>query len=144
MQRISTQGTKYQNRFKHYSPKNSFLYKSSHQYKGQPQAGNNKTGDRWSSLKGQKQIDTYSKSLPKLKTLFQLEMNQFKARNVENKLPNWQKITKNKEILEKIKSAKIPLSRIPRKVYSHNPLFLHTQKLRLLMQKSQIFLKKES
>ena len=34
------QGSKYQNRFKHYSPKDSFLYKSSHQYKGPPQARN--------------------------------------------------------------------------------------------------------
>ena len=70
-------------------------------------------------------------------------MNQLKAGNVKDKLPNWQKITKNKEILEKIKGAKIPLSRIPRKVYHHNPPFLHTQKLRLLMQKSQSFFKKE-
>ena len=50
-------------------------------------------------------------------------MNQFKAGNVKNKLPNWYKITKNNEFLEKIKGAKIPLSRIPRKVYSHNPPF---------------------
>ena len=42
-------------------------------------------------------------------------MNQFKVGNVKNKLPNWQK-TKNKELLEKIKGAKIPLNRIPRKV----------------------------
>ena len=58
-------------------------------------------------------------------------MNQFKAGK------------EIKEILEKIKGAKIPLSRIPRKVYSHNPPFTNTQKLRLLMQKSQSFLKKE-
>ena len=50
--------------------------------------------------KAKKQLDTYIKSLPKLKTLFQLEMNQFKAGNVKNKLPNWQKITK-KELIEK-------------------------------------------
>ena len=73
--------------------------------------------------KAKKQVDTYIKSLPKLKTLFQLEVNQFKPGNVKNKLPNWQKITKNNELLEKTKGAKIPLSRIPRKVYSHNPLF---------------------
>ena len=46
-----------------------------------------------------------------------------KAGNFKNKLPNWQKITKNKEIFEKIKGAKIPLNRIPRKVYSHNAPF---------------------
>ena len=51
-----------------------------------------------------------------MKTLFQLEINQFKAGNVKNKLPNWQKITKNKELLEKIKGVKIT-----RKVYSPNP-----------------------
>ena len=50
-------------------------------------------------------------------------MNQFKAGNVKNKLPNFQEITKNKELLEKIKGAKIPLNRIPRKVYSYNPPF---------------------
>ena len=50
-------------------------------------------------------------------------MNHVKAGNVKNKLPNWQKITKNNELLEKITGAKIPLSRIPEKVYSHNPLF---------------------
>ena len=48
-------------------------------------------------------------------------MNQFKAVNVKNKLQNWQKIRKNNDLLEKIKGAKIPLSRIPRKVNSHNP-----------------------
>ena len=36
----NSQGSKYQNRFKHYSRKDSFLYKSSHQYKGPPQARN--------------------------------------------------------------------------------------------------------
>ena len=35
-------GSKYQNRFKHYSPKDYFLYKSSHKYKGLPQARNNR------------------------------------------------------------------------------------------------------
>ena len=54
-------------------------------------------------------------------------MNQFKAGNVKNKLPNWQKITKNNELLEKIKGAKIPLSRIPRKVYSNNPPFTQAE-----------------
>ena len=53
-------------------------------------------------------------------------MNQFKVSNVKNKLPNWQK-TKNKELLEKIKGAKIPLNRIPRKVYSHNPSFTQAE-----------------
>ena len=38
----NSQGSKYQNRFKHYSPKDYFLYKSFHQYKGPPQARNNK------------------------------------------------------------------------------------------------------
>ena len=38
----NSQGSKYQNGFKQYSPKDSFLYKSSHQYKGPPQAGNNR------------------------------------------------------------------------------------------------------
>ena len=38
----NSQGSKYQNRFKHYSLKDSFLYKSSHQYKGPPQARNNR------------------------------------------------------------------------------------------------------
>ena len=54
-------------------------------------------------------------------------MNQFKAGNVKNKLPNWKKITKKNELLEKIKSAKIPLSRIPRKVYNHNPPFTQAE-----------------
>ena len=54
-------------------------------------------------------------------------MNQFKAGNVKNKLPNFQKITKNKELLEKIKGAKIPLNRIPRKVYSYNPPFTQAE-----------------
>ena len=38
----NSQGSKYQNRFKHYSPKDSFLYKSSHQYKRPLQARNNR------------------------------------------------------------------------------------------------------
>ena len=54
-------------------------------------------------------------------------MNQFKVGNVKNKLSNWQKITKNNELLEKIKGGKIPLSRIPRKVYSHNPPFTQAE-----------------
>ena len=45
-------------------------------------------------------------------------MNQVKADNVKNKLPNWAKITKNNELLEKINNTKIPFSRIPEKVYS--------------------------
>ena len=36
----NSQGWKYQNIFKHYSPKDS--YKSSHQYEGSPQARNNR------------------------------------------------------------------------------------------------------
>ena len=50
-------------------------------------------------------------------------MNQVKADNVKNKLPNWPKITKNNELLEKINDTKIPFSRIPEKVYSWNPPF---------------------
>ena len=46
-------------------------------------------------------------------------MNQFKASNAKNKLPNWQKITKNKELPEKNKGAKIHLNRRLRKIYSH-------------------------
>ena len=51
--------------------------------------------------KNKKQVDTYIKSLPKVKTLFQLEMNQFQAGNVKKKLSNRQRITKNNELLEK-------------------------------------------
>ena len=40
----NSQGSKYQSRFKHYSPKDSFLCKSSNQYKGPPQARNNRNG----------------------------------------------------------------------------------------------------
>ena len=50
-----------------------------------------------------------------------------KAGNVKNNLPNWQKITKNKKLLEKMKGTKIPLNRIPRKVYSHNPPFTQAE-----------------
>ena len=71
--------------------------------------------------KTKKWVDICIKSLLNLKTLFQLEINQFKAGNIKNKLPNFQEITKNNELLQKIKGAKIFLSRIPRKVYSHNP-----------------------
>ena len=38
----NSQGSKYQNRLKDYSPKDSFSYKSPHQYKGPPQARNNR------------------------------------------------------------------------------------------------------
>ena len=62
------------------------------------------------------------KFLPKL-FFFQLEINQVKAGNVKNKLPNWQKITKYNELLEKTKGVKIPLSRIQEKVYNHNSPF---------------------
>ena len=69
-------------------------------------------------------------------------MNQFKAGNFKNKLPNWQKITKNKELFGKIKGAKILLNRIPRKfIVIMHPL--HKQKLRLWMQKSQSFFKRD-
>ena len=77
-----------------------------------------------------------------MKTLFQMEINQFKAGNVKNKLPNWQKITKNKELLEKIKGTKIPLNRIPRKVYSHNPPFTQAETKAIDTETSKL-LKKE-
>ena len=77
--------------------------------------------------RAKKQIDTYIKSLPKLKTLFQLEINQFKVGNVKNKLPNWQKITKTKELLEKIKGAKNRRSTMPRKVYGHKSPFTQAE-----------------
>ena len=54
-------------------------------------------------------------------------MSLFKAGSVKNKLPNWQKITKNNELHEKIKGAKIPFGRIARKVYSHNPPFTQAE-----------------
>ena len=54
-------------------------------------------------------------------------MNQFKAGNVKNKLPNWQKKTKNNELLEKIEGAKICLNRIPIKIYRHNPPFTQAE-----------------
>ena len=79
------------------------------------------------SQRPKKQVVIYLKSLPKLKTAFQLEINQFKAGNVKNKLPNCQKITKNKELLEKIKGTKFLLSRIPGKVYSHNLPFTQAE-----------------
>ena len=91
--------------------------------------------------KTEKWVDTCIKSLPNLKTLFQLEINQFKAGNIKNKLPNFQKITKNNELLEKIKGVKILLSRIPRKVYSHNPPKL--SKIKAIDAKILRFLKKE-
>ena len=70
----NSQGSKHQNRFKRYSAKDSFLHKNSHQYKGPPQARNNRNNrkeidDLFSKAK--KQVDTYIKSLPKLKTFFQ-------------------------------------------------------------------------
>ena len=42
----NSQGSKYQNRFKHYSRKDSFLYKSFHQYKGPHKPETTETGDR--------------------------------------------------------------------------------------------------
>ena len=98
------------------------MYKSSHSYKGPPES--TETGDRsYLPLKANKQVHTYIKSLLKLKTLFQLEINEVKAGNAKNKFPNWQKITRNNELLEKITGAKIHLSRISEKVYSQNPPF---------------------
>ena len=54
-------------------------------------------------------------------------MNQVKAGNVKNILPNWQKITKNNKLLEKIKGARFPLGITPRKVYSHNSPFTQSE-----------------
>ena len=68
-------------------------------------------------------------------------MNQFMTGNVKNKLPYWQKITKNNELLETIKGAKIPLSRIPRKVYSHNPPFTQAETKAIDAKISKLFRK---
>ena len=50
-------------------------------------------------------------------------MNKFRARNVKKFLPNWQKITKNSEILETVQGAKIPFGTIPPSTVKNNPKF---------------------
>ena len=68
-------------------------------------------------------------------------MDQVKAGNVKNILPNWQKKIKNNKLLEKIKGARFPLGIIPI-MYTVIIHPLHNQKLRLLMQNYQSFFKK--
>ena len=50
-------------------------------------------------------------------------MDKFKAENVKKFLPNWQKITKNSEILETVQGAKILFCTIPPSTVKNNPNF---------------------
>ena len=47
-------------------------------------------------------------------------MDKFRAENVKTFLPNWQKITKNSEILETVQGAKIPFCTIPPSTVKNN------------------------
>ena len=50
-------------------------------------------------------------------------MDKFRAENVKKFLPNWQKITKNSEILETVQGAKILFCTIPPSTVKNNPNF---------------------
>ena len=60
------------------------------------------TGDHRSFLEGQNTGRHLHKIFIKIKKRFSMEMNQVKAGIAKNKLPNWQKITRNNKLLEKI------------------------------------------
>ena len=58
-----------------------------------------------------------------IRKFLQLEMDNFRDGNVKKRLPNWQQITKNCEILETVQGAKIPFCTIPSSAVKSNPKF---------------------